>query len=93
MIVFGVIDSSCILVHLCLGEYCRLLWRKLISFLISSWCFSTLFFPFFGPRAVAGTVVEQEWGIRCGATVIILVVVYFVFYGIVIIPWFGNRVM
>ena len=80
MVFFGVIASSCGLVHLCPGTYYRPLWRKLISFLISLWYLSTFVFAFLNwvawrGRAGAGAVVERERGTARGI---------FVFFSIVL---------
>ena len=41
MIFSGVMDGSSLFGHMCPGAYCKPLWRKLISFLISLWYKST----------------------------------------------------
>ena len=78
MILFGVIASTCNLVHMCPGAYYWSLRRKLISFLISLLYFSTFVFVYFGPQAGAGTDMGQERGARQGAvvTVCVLVLLY-----------------
>ena len=88
MVFFGMIISSCGLVHVCPGTYCQPLSRKLISSIILSGCFFAFVVAFLGPRAGAaagaGTVAEQERGARRGHIVVVLVLV-FLFCGIVIV--------
>ena len=80
MIFFGVIASSCGLVHLCLDAYCQPVLRNLISFLILLWYFSTFVVAFFGPRAGAaagaGTIAEQEREAQRNDIIITLVLVF-----------------
>ena len=73
-VVQGAAGARSDLRHLCPGAYFRPLWRKLISFLISSWYFSTFVFAFLNcpawrgrPRPRAGGGAGAGAGARTAA--------------------------